>query len=533
MLEALLVLITLSSPVRIAVIGDRTGGSNDVEFTACLRAAQLLGPDIVVNSGDLIEGYSEDADILLGEWDSVLGAIDLYLGGIPFVFVPGNHDITYDAAGPVWESRLGIPPNRIEEHSGIEFVVWDSSRLADPDSSSLAVLESLLACIRPSDTAVLLTHRPFWMMSGVDPAAVERMRELIRRADIEVVLGGHIHLCSSERRDGVLYATIGASGGDYGTRLVPAGAFPQIGWMTLEGDSVSFSVVDPFGILPGDTNTVEEENLLFEIENGLLRPRPLEQALESASLALRSVEPVDRLVSITLEPGGWRMSPDSVEVALPAGGTAEVHFSQDPGESPYPLPVLHVTVPYGDRGKVAVFETAWQALRVLDAPASEVTVDGIESPGEYPGRPETCFAGWDGSPSSLGAMSVRLASSRGSLCAMARMTAEGLEDESFGVVLCSEDRFFRVKVFPDGGVSAVSSDGAALSSVETGFEAAVTEGEGWWQAEISVCPESLGISGNLLSANIYRLGSSDRCAVWSWPLEFEQRYMGRIQLPGR
>jgi Icc-related predicted phosphoesterase len=529
---ALSLFCILSTPVRIAVIGDRTGGSNDSEFVASLEAAMLLRPDIVVNVGDFIEGYSDDPDQLDSEWDHILGIVDGFLGNTPLVLVPGNHDITYDVAEEVWRERTSTEPSRVARVGGVEFVIWDTSRMAWPDSAEIEGLRDLLRGVRRSDTAVLLTHQPFWMMEG-DTATAQRIRELAEEYDLEAVIGGHIHTWSSEMVNGVLYASMCTSGGDFGAADVQAGRLTQIGWLTLDGDSAQMAVVDPHGIYASNLNSVEEENLLYRIEGRMLDPNPLEAALESATLSLRSVEEADRVVTITVQPGNWGLMPESLQVELPAGESRNVSFSQNPVGSPWPIPVLSATVQYGPRDKTAVLEIGWPVLRYLWAPAATVAVDGAASPGEYPGRPETEFASADGSAQVPGATLMTVSCDGTRLCVHSAMTLPdggSLDDEAFAVVICLEDTLFRVKVFPDGGSSAITGGSTGIEPLEAGFDAAAIAREDSWEAEISLDLSALGVTGETIPANFYRLGSNDEVATWAWPLEFEEKHMGIVEI---
>jgi predicted phosphodiesterase len=524
-------LCILSSPVRIVVIGDRTGGSNDPEFEASLQAAALLCPDVAVNVGDLIEGYSEDAAELSTQWDHVLAILDGYLRDTPLVLVPGNHDITYDAAEGVWRERTGVEPSRVAELEGVVFVVWDTSRMGWPDSAEIAGLEGLLEGVGRSETAVLLTHQPFWMMEG-DTATARRIRDLAEQYDLEAVIGGHIHTWSSESSNGVLYVSTCTCGGDFGSRDVASGRFTEIAWLTLDGDSASIAVVDPHGIYPPEINTVEEENLLFSIENRLLDFRPLESALESATLTLHNVEEVPRTVAIEVQPGSWGLSPDSLLVDLAAGETRSVYLSQSPSGSPWPAPVVTASVEYGPRNKTASLEAGWPVLRSLRVPEAEVTIDGIRSADEYPGPVEMEFASPDGGRSAIGETSMAVSRDGGRLCVHCSMTLPGgatFEDEAFAVVICVEDVVFRVKVFPDGGVSAITGGPSGISPLDSGFEAAAIAGEGAWDAEIALDLGEIGMDGDSVPANFYRLGAGGESASWTWPLEFDARHMGIVE----
>jgi len=91
---------------QFVIIGDRTGGANVLEtFQKAMPQINLLEPEFVINVGDLIEGYSDQAAELNMEWnevDSWLGELDM-----PFFKTPGNHDIANTTAREVWRERYG------------------------------------------------------------------------------------------------------------------------------------------------------------------------------------------------------------------------------------------------------------------------------------------------------------------------------------------------------------------------------------------------------------------------------------------
>jgi hypothetical protein len=192
---------------------------------------------------------------------------------------------------------------------------------------------------------------------------------------------------------------------------------------------------------------------------------------------------------------------------------------------------LHVTVPYGDRGKVAEFDVSWPALRSIDAPHGDVHVDGSASPAEYPGPAETLFAGDGGVPAQNGPMEVLVADSDGMLCFQSSMdlSPDGLlDDESFAVVLFADGRFWRIKVFPDGSVDAIRYSEEGIEEWAEGWQAVSTVTEGGWEAEIGVDLAAVGASDPELRSHIYRL-STHGYATWSWPLEFDREAMGVVR----
>lgn len=94
-------------PLRFAVIGDRTGVARPGVFPQAIRQIAWLAPDFVIPVGDLIEGYEDDPAKVNREWDE----FESFLKPLnrPFVFVPGNHDLTNPTELDVWRRRHGSP----------------------------------------------------------------------------------------------------------------------------------------------------------------------------------------------------------------------------------------------------------------------------------------------------------------------------------------------------------------------------------------------------------------------------------------
>jgi len=90
---------------QFVIIGDRTGGANVLKtFQTAMQQINLLRPEFVINVGDLVEGYSDQAAELNTEWneaDSWLNVLDM-----PFFKTPGNHDILDRHAKAAMSERI-------------------------------------------------------------------------------------------------------------------------------------------------------------------------------------------------------------------------------------------------------------------------------------------------------------------------------------------------------------------------------------------------------------------------------------------
>lgn len=260
--------VLMAFPVRIAVLGDRTlAGDDPGIFAACVERAVGSGADVLVCVGDLIEGYSEAPDEVCGEWEEVLLSLAPAFASLPVFMTPGNHDIWNAESGRAWSEAAGAPPSRIEEIEGVTFVSWDTSR-GTLSAEVLDDLRALLSMVDPEASSVLVTHRPFWCMDETAPAELAAMREMISEAGVEAVLAGHVHVFCSERVGGVLYVSAGPSGGRTLPLSISGGTLPQVGLLTISGDSVVYVSLLEHGTLTEGTDTGLERGLLELIRTG-------------------------------------------------------------------------------------------------------------------------------------------------------------------------------------------------------------------------------------------------------------------------
>ncbi len=77
-----------------AIIGDKTGGGLDKwhVFDRSIDEINTLKPDFAIMVGDLIQGDTSDLEQLAAEWQEFWQhESDLI---VPFLPLPGNHDIT-------------------------------------------------------------------------------------------------------------------------------------------------------------------------------------------------------------------------------------------------------------------------------------------------------------------------------------------------------------------------------------------------------------------------------------------------------
>lgn len=252
---------------RFVVVGDRTDGARPGVFDHAMEQINLLAPTFVIDVGDLIEGYSDDGQLIEKEWDEV----DALTGRLeaPFYRVVGNHDIGNATMRAIWQRRNGPahyhfrykdvlfialdteekPEPRFHEALAKEFTndeikhailalsadpaQRDATFAADPRAKAAAArimamqridfsdaqirdVEQAIAANRDARWTFVLMHRPAWKAESPGFKRIEAA--LAGRP--HTFLAGHLHTYDYQRRNGVDYIQMGTTGGrqDAGTR---------------------------------------------------------------------------------------------------------------------------------------------------------------------------------------------------------------------------------------------------------------------------------------------------------------------------
>lgn len=256
---------------QFVIIGDRTGGASALKtFQLAMAQVNLLQPEFVINVGDLIEGYSDQAAELNTEWneaDSWLSVLDM-----PFFKTPGNHDIANETAREVWLDRYGAtyyyfvyknvlfmvldteynrpapPPdmkekielyNRLQiedpaaaqavlaEFMSDESVVAGLSTPVEFNEEQLAWFRQTLADHPDVRWTFLFMHEPCWEK----PSDTFRQIQATLKGRKHTIIAGHLHYYDYDNIDGYEYITMGPAGASF--HHEGPGNVDHIMWVTM------------------------------------------------------------------------------------------------------------------------------------------------------------------------------------------------------------------------------------------------------------------------------------------------------------
>src|SRR5688572_18353117 len=179
---------------RIAVFGDTQKGI--AGFAELARRAKDEGVDLAIHTGDLVSRADRGHYDLASLW---VRRADWY---IPFVVVPGNHDIK--GGDGLFEQRIGARQFAFR-WGPVDIVIVDNA-VGPPDE---AAVDALLGAAR--GPILVFMHVPPIEGSNPKPAYASFLK-LIRKYPVVYVFSGHVHGYARVERDGIVFISNGVGG---------------------------------------------------------------------------------------------------------------------------------------------------------------------------------------------------------------------------------------------------------------------------------------------------------------------------------
>jgi hypothetical protein len=253
---------------QFAIVTDRTGSHRPGVFMEGVKRLNLLQPEFVMSVGDLIEGYTEDENQLLREWEEFDGFIDQL--EMPFFYVPGNHDITNKVMQDFWKKRFG-PTHYYFKYKDVLFLCLDSednyrgSGRGTIDDNQYEWIKKVLAENNDVKWTLLFMHQPLWVQNA----------ETLRWPDVEklladrqhTVFAGHRHHYVRYEYNNGNYFMLATTGGGSSLRGPEFGEFDHVVWVTMTDDGPIIANVQLEGVFDQDVVDEEKWDYITSISN--------------------------------------------------------------------------------------------------------------------------------------------------------------------------------------------------------------------------------------------------------------------------
>jgi calcineurin-like phosphoesterase family protein len=522
-----------TGPIHVALLGDRTGNADDLEYEKILNQIARIKPDMVIAVGDLIEGYQHDDQLEKAavEWDQVLESYSRALGDLPLFSTAGNHDVWSTASLELFEKRLKHPVNYAFDLGDTRVILFDTSRVENEaaiEEKDLDWLWDELYGARDRAARIVITHRPLW---AIDPGGQygSPLHDVFIAGRANWVISGHWHHAMADDRDGVRYRLIGTSGGLPNRPGHPeSGNFHHFGLLTIDGDEVALSLIPSGSIMSSRTFGYELNQLEWAIENrGIVVSgfemdglNPARTGRFEATITNVTQHQLKTVLVFENSKDRWRIRPASRSLELAPGKSTNLRldYSRNKQTSPFPGPRATLDYPWpGRTGKTYSLDTRLRPILTRRAGRSKVAplVDGrlddvswrdandlgllndIQGPtlaGESRSQAlivgQVLYLGFQISEPDMARQKRRL-HERNSY----------VEDEDHIIVLLdpssTDPGHVRIAIGAGGGISyqhlgadPATEDDSSWLNTKT---AAVTHDEAGWSVELAIPLESLGI----------------------------------------
>jgi len=214
---------------QFAIVTDRTGGHRPGVFEDAVGKLNLLQPEFVMSVGDLIEGYTEQQEVLEAQWREFQGFISRL--EMPFFYVPGNHDISNPVMAGEWQRRFGA--------SYYHFVYRDvlflclNSEDQQPTHLSQEQLDYAARALAENPRVrwtLVFLHKPLWDYH--EDTGWAKVEELLKGRP-HTVFAGHYHTYLKHERNQTGYFVLATTGGGSNLRGPVFGEFDHVVWVTM------------------------------------------------------------------------------------------------------------------------------------------------------------------------------------------------------------------------------------------------------------------------------------------------------------
>ncbi len=334
---SLLYSLAPAADFEFVVIGDtrpRLESESFRPFESLIAKINVQQPALVVNVGDLIYGYGTTGKER--QWDNYQAVIKTIQA--PYHQLPGNHDTHSKAARKIYGQRFGVFYQSFD-YGDCHFVLLDNSeqeRWGYLGPVQLAWLRNDLQQT-PARQVFVFLHFPVWEPERVTPEYYEFWRKtlqpLFKASRVRAVFGGHYHTYGPTREfDGIRYFITGGGGAELIPSYQKSGGVYHYMKVHVMGDSLDVRVVTQHGEL-SDAEADMMSGLQFADRNVSRIGLPASWSelkagkLFTVTLNNPNHQTMNGSAEWILDDRAFAVAPRRIAIGVPAGGSAQYHFT--------------------------------------------------------------------------------------------------------------------------------------------------------------------------------------------------------------
>ena len=340
---------------HFVVLGD-SQFHDTAKFNRIIDQTTLLMPSFVIQVGDLIQGYNNDADAVEKEWSRFKNQINPLLP-IPFLPVPGNHDV-YNANRKVDEALERLYENhwgnlyKSFHYKNAHFFLINTDSVEAQNTVGPKQMAWLNQELKTSNSThkFAFMHKPALLLKNT-----EALHKIFLEHGVSHVFYGHHHHYHYVEKDGIHYSMTNAAANMVHDQA-QAGGFHQLLQVSVSGPKVSVAVITADSIQPKEAVSAIDNYDLFVINRNLTRKKTTLEQIKgpnfyqiSLKLDNKAKRDITLNISCRSKDNRWHFDPQKIAPIRLESNTSHLlkiktHFELD--RKPESLPECTVKIPF-------------------------------------------------------------------------------------------------------------------------------------------------------------------------------------------
>ena len=253
---------------QFAIVADRTGGHRLGVFSEGIKKINSLQPEFVLSVGDLIEGYTENKDVINNQWDSFMESLKPL--DMNFFFVAGNHDYINKTMGDIWKERFGADYYHFIYKNTLFLCLNSEDNYGGAGKPFIGeeqfnYFKKALAENKDVRWTFVIMHQPMW--AAKNKSSVGKWFELqnLLTERKHTTFAGHVHQYTHYEVNESDYITLATTGGISSMRGKAFGEFDHVLWVTMKDEGPVMANLMLDGIQGIKVSTEESVDLFNQI----------------------------------------------------------------------------------------------------------------------------------------------------------------------------------------------------------------------------------------------------------------------------
>lgn len=231
-------LVYADGKFHFVVVADRTDRTRQWVFEDAVKKINLLQPDFVICVGDLVQGYTNDRQKAIEQWNefnAIVGLLDMR-----FFYVAGNHDTSKNNPGmrALWRELYG-PKYYYFIYKNVLFMILHSQETRE-DCIGKIQADWAVAVLDKYPTVketFIFVHYPLWQDEYLNK--YQELRPLFRQLNRRnhTIFAGHEHAYMKFEKNKHRYFRMSTTGGE--NSIGELGRFDHFIWVSVFKDRPS------------------------------------------------------------------------------------------------------------------------------------------------------------------------------------------------------------------------------------------------------------------------------------------------------